>query len=76
MTSPPRALVEGATFDQDPTFSPDGRRMAFKRGTTATGTRTYVIDLTAADPALTAQPLLPEAIDGFMFEMVPAWSRR
>ena len=74
--APATVLVGGGTFDQDPTYSPDGTRIAFKRGTTTAGTRTFVIDLTTADPAATAVPLLPEPIDGFKFEAVPSWSRR
>jgi Tol biopolymer transport system component len=74
--SPAKALVGGTTFDQDPTYSPDGTRLAFRRGTSTTGTRTFVIDLTVADPAATAEPLFSEPIDGFSTETVPAWSRR
>jgi Tol biopolymer transport system component len=74
--APAKELVGGATFDQEPTYSPDGRRLAFQRGTGATGTRTWVVDLTAPDTAGPAAPLLPVPIDGFSFEMVPSWSRR
>ena len=31
--APAKVLVEGATVDADPTYSPDGTRIAFKRET-------------------------------------------
>ena len=73
--APAKVLVEGATVDADPTYSPDGTRIAFKRETSV-GHRIFVIDANTADRGVTAEPLLPVAIDGFAHEMVPSWSRR
>lgn len=72
-------LVEGDTIDQDPTWSPDGERLAFRRGPPAGVTRVHVVDVDrdTRTPASAAVPVLEEPIDeGFRVEIVPAWSRR
>ncbi len=71
---PAAELVPGPTVDQDPTWSPDGTRLAFARQTPTEGMRTYVVDLSGGAPAGPARPLLSEPIAEF--EVVPAWSRR
>jgi hypothetical protein len=68
------ALVVGPDPDGDPSYSPNGARLAFKRGNNATGTRVWVLE--PVEPQATPRTLLPEPVGGFRFEMVPAWSRR
>ena len=68
--------IHGTDFkeldDQDPTFSPQGDRIAFKHDEDADSTRTriYVVPVTGGTP----EPLLPAPIDNI--EFLPAWSRR
>ena len=68
------ALVVGPDPDADPSYSPDGTRLAFKRGNNSTGTRVWVLE--PVEPQATPRTLLPGPVGGFRFEMVPAWSRR
>jgi Tol biopolymer transport system component len=76
-----RPLLEGDEIDQDPTWSPNGRQLAFRRGPPDGTTRIHVVTLSdnpdAPVAVSTAVPVLTEPInDRFRVEIVPAWSRR
>ena len=58
------ALVVGPDPDGDPSYSPDGTRLAFKRGNNATGTRIWVLE-----------PVEPQAILEYVAERVAPHKR-
>jgi hypothetical protein len=74
---PPQPLIDGGEIDQDPTWSPEGRRLAFRRGDPGELTRIWFVDLEAPDLSTAAEPILTEPIEpDYTVEIVPAWSRR
>jgi serine/threonine protein kinase len=69
----PRRLI--AEIDSSPTFSPDGRRMAFLRAQHPTTEQSALVvsDSDGSDPKVLASVTLPDYIAG-IFYGAPAWS--